>query len=94
MWSLLSTPGISENIKSDGVHWDPLPCVASGSRCHTADYLNETKDVDSNVPCLSSSLLKSPSVSTNIKSDGMVQAWASQKRLKRDILSLFMMSDI
>jgi len=46
MWSLLSTPGISENIKSDSVHCDPLPCMASGSRCHTADYLNETKDVD------------------------------------------------
>ncbi len=64
MWSLLATPGISENIKSDSVHCDPLPCVASGSRCHTADYLNETKDMDGNVPCHSSSLLKSPSVST------------------------------
>ena len=71
MWSLLSTPGISANIKFDSVHCDPLPCMASGSRCHTADYLNETKEVDSNVPCLSSSLLKSPSVSTNIKSDSV-----------------------
>ncbi len=46
MWSLLSTPDISENIKFDSVHCDTLPCVASGSRCHTADDLNETKDVD------------------------------------------------
>ena len=69
--SLLSTPGISKNINSDIVHCDPLSCVASGSRCHTADYLKEMKDVDSNVPCLSSSLLKSPTVSTNIKSDSV-----------------------
>ena len=37
----------------------------------TADYLKEMKDVDSSVTCLSSSLLKSPSVSTNIKSHGI-----------------------
>jgi hypothetical protein len=68
--SLLSTPGISTNIKSESDHCDPLSCMASGSRCHTADYLKETKDVDGSLPCLSSSLLlKSPSVSTNIKSD-------------------------
>jgi len=45
--------------------------VASGSRCHTADCLKEMKDVDSNVPCLSSSLLKSPTITTNIKSDSV-----------------------
>ncbi len=67
--SLLSTPGFSTNIKSDSVHCGPLSCVASGSRCHTADYLKETKDVDSSVPGLLPSLLKSPSLSTNIKSD-------------------------
>jgi hypothetical protein len=56
--------------QSDSDHCDPLSCVASGSRCHTADFLKETKDVDSSLACLSSSLLlKSPSVSTNIKSD-------------------------
>jgi hypothetical protein len=37
--SLLSTPGVSTNIKSESDHCDPLSCVASGSRCHTADYL-------------------------------------------------------
>ena len=68
---LMSTPGISKNIKSDSVHCDPLSCVASGSRCHTADYLKEMKDVDSSVPCLNSSILKSPAVSTNIKSDSV-----------------------
>ena len=69
--SLLSTPGISKNIKSDSVHCNPLSCVASGSRCHTADYLKEMKDVDSSVPCLYSSILKLPTVSTNIKSDSV-----------------------
>ncbi len=59
--SLLSTPACSTNIKSDSVHCDPLSCVASGSRCHTADYLKEMKDVDSSVPCLNSSILKSGS---------------------------------
>jgi len=44
----MSTPGISKNINSDSVHCDPLSCVASGSRCHTADYLKEMKVVDSN----------------------------------------------
>jgi hypothetical protein len=68
---LMSTPGISKNINSDSVHCDPLSCMASGSRCHTADYLKEMKVVDSSVPCLSSSLLKSPTVSTNIKSDSV-----------------------
>ena len=69
---LMSTPGISKHIKSDSVHCDPLSCVASGSRCHTADYLKEMKDVDSSVPCLNSSILKSPAVSsTNIKSDSV-----------------------
>ncbi len=43
MRSLVSTPG-STNIISDGVHCNPLSLVASGSRCHTADYLKETKD--------------------------------------------------
>jgi len=51
MRSLLSTPGFSKNTKCDSVHCDPLACVASGSRCHTADYLKEMKDVDSSVPC-------------------------------------------
>jgi hypothetical protein len=69
MRSLLSTPGFSTNIKSDSVHCDPLSCVASGSRCHTADYLKETKDVDGSVPCLMLSLWKPPSVSTIIKSE-------------------------
>jgi len=68
---LMSTPGISKNINSDSVHCDPLSCVASGSKCHTADYLKEMKVVDSSVPCLSSSLLKSPTVSTDIKSDSV-----------------------
>ncbi len=69
--SLLKSPSVSTNIKSDSVHCDPLSCVASGSRCHTADYLKEMKDVDISAPCLSSSLLKSPSVSTNIRSDSV-----------------------
>ena len=69
---LMSTPGIFKNIKSDSVHCNPLSCVAYGSRCHTADYLKEMKDVDSSVPCLNSSILKSPAVSsTNIKSDSV-----------------------
>jgi len=67
---LMSTPGISKNINSDSAHCDPSSCVASGSRCHTADYLKEMKVVDSSVPCLFSSLLKSH-VSTNIKSDSV-----------------------
>ena len=66
---LMSTPGISKNIKSDSVHCDPLSCVASGSRCHTADYLKEMKDMDSSVPCLYSSILKLPTVSTNLNND-------------------------
>ena len=48
--SLLKSPTIATNIKSDSVHCDPLSCMASGSRCHTADYLNETKGVDASVP--------------------------------------------
>jgi hypothetical protein len=69
--SLLKSHTVSTNIKSDSVHCDPLSCMASGSRCHTADYLKEMKDVDSSVPCLNSSILKSPAVSTNIKSDSV-----------------------
>ena len=57
---LMSTPGISKNIKSDSVHCDPLSCVASGSRCHTADYLNVTKGVDASIPCLMYSHSKPP----------------------------------
>jgi hypothetical protein len=69
---LMSTPGISKIIKSESIHCDPLSCVASGSRCHTADCLKEMKDVDSSVPCLNSSILKSPAVSSkNIKSDSV-----------------------
>ena len=49
--SLLSTPACSTNIKSDSVHCGPLSCVASGSRCHTADYLKEKKDADASKPC-------------------------------------------
>ncbi len=67
--SLLKSPSVSTNIKSDRVHCDPLSCVASRSRSHTADYLKEKKDVDGSVPGLLPSLLKSPSISTNIKSD-------------------------
>ena len=71
--SLLSTPGISKNIKSDSVHCNPLSCVASGSRCHTADYLKDMKDVESSGPVVLPSLLKSPSVSTLLsKYDGPV----------------------
>ena len=58
--SLVSTPGFSTNIISDRVHCNPLLPVASGSRCHTADYLNETKDGDNSVPCPMDSLSKSP----------------------------------
>jgi hypothetical protein len=68
---LMSTPGISKNINSDSVHCDPSSCVASGSRCHTADYLKDMKVVDSSLPCLSSGLLKSHTVTTNIKSDSV-----------------------
>ena len=50
---LLKSPSISTNIKSDSDHCDPLSCVASGSRCHTADYLKETnKDVNAGKPAL------------------------------------------
>ena len=49
---LLKSPSVSTNIKSDSVHCDPLSCMASRSRCHTADYLNETKGVDTSVTCL------------------------------------------
>jgi len=52
MSSLSMPPGISTNIKSNSDHCDPLSCVASRSRCHTADYLKETKEVDKSVPCL------------------------------------------
>ena len=70
--SLLSTPACSTNIKSDSVHCGPLSCVASGSRCHTADYLKDLKDVESSRgPGVLPSLLKSPSVSTSIKSDSV-----------------------
>jgi hypothetical protein len=69
--SLLSTPACSTNIKSDSVHCDPLSCVASGSRCHTADYLKDLKDVESSGPGVLPSLLKFPSVSTSIKSDSV-----------------------
>ncbi len=58
MSSIVSTPGFLTNIINDRVHCDPLSCVASGSRCHTAHYLKETKDVDDSVPCLMYSLLK------------------------------------
>jgi hypothetical protein len=61
MSSIVSTPGFSTNIISDRVHCDPLSCMASGSRCHTADYLKETKDGDISVPCLMYSLSKPPS---------------------------------
>ena len=50
--SLLKSPSVSTNIKSDSDHCDPLSCVASGSRCHTDDYLKEMKGVESSVPCL------------------------------------------
>ena len=46
MRSLVSTPGLSTNIKSDSVHCNPLSRVTYGSRCHTADYLKDMKDVD------------------------------------------------
>ena len=44
--SLVSTPVFSTNIISDRVHCDPLPRVASGSRCHIAEYLKETMDAN------------------------------------------------
>ncbi len=66
--SLLSTPVCSTNIKSDSVPCGPLSCVASRSRCHTADYLKDMKDVESSGPGVLPSLLKSSSISTNIKS--------------------------
>ena len=72
--SLLSTPACSTNIKSDSVHCGLLSCVASGSRCHTADYLKDMKDVESSGLCLPPSILKSPNVSTvstSIKSDSV-----------------------
>ena len=51
----------STNIISDRVHCDPLSCVTSGSRCHTADYLKETKNAEDNsVPCPMCSLSKPP----------------------------------
>jgi hypothetical protein len=67
--SLLKPHNVSTNIKSDRVHCDPLSCVASRSRCHTADFLKDMKEVDGSVPVLLTSHLKPPSVSTNIKSD-------------------------
>ena len=60
MGSLVSTPGFSTNITSDRVHCDPLSLMASGLRCHTADFLKETKDVDNSVPCPMYSLSKPP----------------------------------
>ena len=59
--SLVSTPGVSTNIISDRVHCNPLSRVASGSRCHTADYLKETTDVNDSVPSPMYSLSKPPS---------------------------------
>jgi hypothetical protein len=58
--SLLKSPTVSTNIKSDSVHCDPLSCVASRSRCHTADYLNVTNGVDASIPCLMYSHSKLP----------------------------------
>ena len=60
MRSLDSILGFSTNIISDRGHYNPLSRVAFGSRCHTADYLKETKDVDNSVPCPMYSLLKPP----------------------------------
>jgi hypothetical protein len=57
---LLKSPSVSTNIKSDSDHCDPLSCVASGSRCHSADYLKEMKGVESSVPCLMYSHSKPP----------------------------------
>jgi hypothetical protein len=51
MRSLASTPGSPTNIISDRVHCNTLSLVASRSRCHTADYLKETKDVEDSLPC-------------------------------------------
>jgi hypothetical protein len=59
--SLWKSHTVSTNIKSDSVHCDPLSCVASGSRCHTADYLNVTNGVDASIiPCLMYSHSKPP----------------------------------
>ena len=58
--SLISTPGSPTNIISDRVRCDPLSLVASGSRCHTADYLKETKDVENSLPCPMYCLSKPP----------------------------------
>ncbi len=60
--SLISTPGSPTNIKSDRVHCNPLSLVASGSRCHTADYLKKTKDAEDSLPCPMYCLLKPPSL--------------------------------
>ncbi len=49
--SLISTPGSPTNIISNRVHCDPLSLMASGSRCHTADYLKEMKDAEDCLPC-------------------------------------------
>jgi hypothetical protein len=73
MRSLVSTPGFSTNLKSDRVHWDPLSRVAYGSRCHTADYLKETKDVDDSVPCPMNSLSKPPPPHGSMCSPSQVQ---------------------
>ncbi len=59
MRSLVSTPG-STNIISDRVHCNPLSLLASGSRCHTADYLKEMKDAEDSVLCPMYSLSKPP----------------------------------
>ena len=58
--SLLKSHTVSTNIKSDSVHCDPSSCVASGSRCHTADYLNVMNGVDAMIPCLMYSHSKPP----------------------------------
>ncbi len=58
--SLISLPGSPTNIISDRVHCDPLSLVASGSRCHTADYLKETKDEEDSLPCPMYCLSKPP----------------------------------
>jgi hypothetical protein len=59
--SLLSTSGSPTNIISDTVHCNPLSFVASGSRCHTADYLKETKDAEDSLLCPMYCLLNPPS---------------------------------
>jgi hypothetical protein len=58
--SLISTPGSPTNIISDRVHCDSLSLVVSGSRCHTADYLKETKDAEDSLPCPMYCLSKPP----------------------------------